>query len=217
MRQIVDGFDAVAEDYDEMHDDRRAQLENAQVASMIEWGMSAKGVMALDLGCGTGLALDLVPELLDRGYIGVDRSGAMLARFREKHPHATVVQKDVHRFLPSLPERSIRLVLGLFGALSHFADPWLVLSHTYRVLRPGGRAVWIVYTENRLQEPGYTYENNHDVPAKSYTAIELRRACRVMGLKAQVSGMGYPVELPGLGKVKPNAGRYVVALCERPS
>jgi trans-aconitate methyltransferase len=98
------------------------------------------GERVVDLGCGTG---DLTAVLADRvgddgRAVGVDRSGAMVARARDRHDGPAFVRGD----LRALPCEEFD------GALSNAALHWVpaadqdrVLAEVAAALRPGGRFV----------------------------------------------------------------------------
>jgi len=94
----------------------------------------------LDLGCGTGL----MGAALHRGFAvehltGVDVSGAMLAKLREKGGYDTAIEADVHDFLEGDTGRyelvAAADVLVYLGPLERF------MAGARRVLAPGGLVV----------------------------------------------------------------------------
>lgn len=91
----------------------------------------------LDLGCGIGHSYR---ELAPRETVGVDLDAQALGGQERE----TVVA-DMRR-LP-FPERSFDSLLSVHS-LEHVPDPEAVLAEAVRVVRPGGRAVFV--TPNRL-------------------------------------------------------------------
>jgi len=76
-------YDAVAENYDNFYSDDECQKENQFIKSLIE-GYIPLG-KTLDIGCGTGLFLDLI-KVDPLKYLGIDPSKKMLDVARRKHP-----------------------------------------------------------------------------------------------------------------------------------
>lgn len=77
----VNQYDAVAESYDSLFKDKASIEENRKIASML---FEVSGIF-LDVGCGTGLLLDILKVSPDE-YWGIDPSSKMLDVFRKKHP-----------------------------------------------------------------------------------------------------------------------------------
>jgi predicted TPR repeat methyltransferase len=89
----------------------------------------------LDLGCGTGLCAPLLRPRAGR-LEGVDLSGNMVLRARERGLYDEVTQADLVEFLGATPRRYDLLVAGdvfiYVGALEE------AFAGAARVLRPGG-------------------------------------------------------------------------------
>ena len=77
----VNQYDAIAEDYDSLFKDKASIEENSKIASML---FDVPGII-LDVGCGTGLFLDILKVSSDE-YFGIDPSNKKLEIFRKKHP-----------------------------------------------------------------------------------------------------------------------------------
>jgi predicted TPR repeat methyltransferase len=90
----------------------------------------------LDLGCGTGLAGVAVSDLPLGPLIGVDISGAMLAKAAAKRLYAALHEADIMAFLkqegPDFAAILAADVLCYFGALNE------LMTAVARRLRPGG-------------------------------------------------------------------------------
>ena len=85
----------------------------------------------LDLGCGTGRNLPLLPP----GSVGLDPSAEVLGRARRRAPGALLVQGSAEA-LPFGDESFDTVVSGL--VLCSVAEPARALAEVRRVLRPGG-------------------------------------------------------------------------------
>lgn len=103
------------------------------------------GGPVLELGCGTGRLLLPVARTGVR-IVGVDRSGPMLARARQRvrrarlQRRAALVRADIRR-LPFGGSTGFALVMAPYGMLQSLirdADLSAALAEVRRVLRPGG-------------------------------------------------------------------------------
>ena len=97
------------------------------------------GVFALDVGCGTGRALDPLAAAVGRAgrALGVDVTPEMLAEGRARGRRGLVLA-DGHD-LP-LPDACVDVVFAA-GYVNHTPDPAMALRELGRVSRPGGRLV----------------------------------------------------------------------------
>ena len=116
----------------------------------IEWLNIPRGGVVLDVGCGpasitASLARAAGPDGL---ALGVDRSGAMLARAvrAETGPQIGFVRADAQR-LP-LRDATVDAVVSM-AMLQLIPDPAAALAEMARVLRPGGRLALLVPTAGR--------------------------------------------------------------------
>ncbi len=115
----------------------------------------------LDLGCGVGHSYHL---LAPRETVGVDIDAEPLAG-QDRETHVADM-----RDLP-FPEHDFDGVLSV-QSIEHVPDPERVLAEVRRVLRPGGRAIFV--TPNRLTfgRPDEIIDPYHFI---EYSAAELRR------------------------------------------
>ena len=175
------GYDRAAAGFDDW---RWSQLWRQYEAPWVHaWIRRLHGAYALDVGCGTGNHLaalaDAVPQT-----VGVDLSGAMLARARTRAPTAWLAQARVEA-LP-LATGCVDAVLAA-RVLSHVADPARALAEIARVSRHGA-AVLITDVH-----PDHPYAHTRLPTADGEVAIEtyhhridtLRRAARAAGLRIQ--------------------------------
>jgi ubiquinone/menaquinone biosynthesis C-methylase UbiE len=129
----TEGYGSWAEFYDEPGN-QLIDVEQSIVRAILD-GLP-RGV-ALDAGCGTGRHSAYLASL-GHSVIGVDSSGAMLERAREKVPAGEFHEADLHD-LP-LPDDHVDLVVCAL-ALMHVPVLEPVLAELVRVLRPGGSLV----------------------------------------------------------------------------
>lgn len=130
------GYDRWAAIYD--HDANPLQaLEGPAVRTAVG---DVRGLMALDLGCGTGRHALWLAEA-GASVTAVDFSDGMLAEARRK-PGAEAVRFLVHDLDQPLPFAAGAFDIVVSGlVLEHLRDLDLFFCETRRVLRPGGRAV----------------------------------------------------------------------------
>lgn len=100
----------------------------------------ARGGVALDAGCGTGRALEVLAEEVGAEglVVGLDATPEMLAvcASRGRTARASLLRGDAWR-LP-LAGRSVDAILAA-GLVSHWAEPRAGLAELARVTRSGGR------------------------------------------------------------------------------
>jgi ubiquinone/menaquinone biosynthesis C-methylase UbiE len=103
------------------------------------------GKTVLDYGCGYGLIVDRLVERGAREVVGVDISEKLVEEARARAAAAGITDRT--RFLVAdahdtrLPDSSFDLVLGI--AILHHLDLDRALKEIRRLLRPGGRAVFM--------------------------------------------------------------------------
>jgi len=102
------------------------------------------GLDALELGCGTGY---VSAWLARRGArpIGIDNSPTQLATARRLQGEFALSFPLVHGAAEGLPfaDRSFDLAISEYGA-SIWSDPYRWVPEAARVLRPGGRLIFLV-------------------------------------------------------------------------
>ncbi|MEW6546121.1 MAG: methyltransferase domain-containing protein [Bacillota bacterium] len=119
--------------------------ETVQVdADLIRWVLAhaclRPGDTVLDVGCGTGVLLPYLLDLVGPGgrVYALDISPAMLEKARAKYPSVTYLCAPAEEI--PLPERSCRAVV-CYSAFPHFPDQGRAVAEMARVLSPGGRLV----------------------------------------------------------------------------
>lgn len=142
-------YDKVAAEYDSLYTDTTYRQEEADVFSFLPKCPDS----VLDIGCGSGMALDYVTP---RVYVGVDPSRAMLDVLALRC-RGLAGARRVHSAFESfhLPER-FSLVLCLFGVASYIRP-----DHLPRLLRyvaPDGHFAVMAYRE------GYQPKTHADGP-----------------------------------------------------
>jgi len=145
----------LATDYDQLYVDAVSISENSIVGSLISEYVF-EGARILDLGCGSGLALELLKQRPGHAafqYVGVDISSRMARAGREKFrsdPNAEFHVMDMEQ-LSHFADASVDVVLSLFGSFSHALNHEAAIAEFERVLKPGGRFLVMVYSRFSLR------------------------------------------------------------------
>jgi len=132
---------------------------------------------AIDLGCGTGIAMNLLAE---RGVsvIGVDPSADMLAQAR-----GVRIRGDAMR----LPFRAAAFDLAYAAQSFHWFDTCAALAEIARVVRKGGWAC--AFWNLRTQSPFHAgYEHILRTFSSEYPSLRQRGRNAVGTLEAHVTG-----------------------------
>jgi len=145
-------FDSVATRYDLMNDLMSAGLHRLWKRYTIDQAAVRPGHVVLDLAGGTGdLALAFARKVGDEGHVVLaDINAAMLERGRERLVDAgiagnlSIAQVDAQQ-LPFADESFDRITIA-FG-LRNVTDKDAALASMYRVLRPGGKALILEFSE----------------------------------------------------------------------
>lgn len=100
------------------------------------------GLLVLEIGCGAGQCSRWVTAQGAK-VAGIDVSVGMLTHAAPATSRSrTLLCADARR-LP-FADGSFDLAFSAHGAVPFVADPWLIMTETHRVLRPGGRWVFSV-------------------------------------------------------------------------
>ncbi|MCY1083550.1 class I SAM-dependent methyltransferase [Archangium lansingense] len=150
------GYDLLAPKFDYTpfrtpDDVLKASVELAGPAASVE--------SALDVCCGTGAAMRHLRPLCHKRVVGVDLSQGMLdeARRRLTDAPGTAALEWVRGDALELPWREEFELVTSFGAFGHIPEedePRLVEA-VHRVLKPGGRFLFVTGEEPSRLRPGY--------------------------------------------------------------
>lgn len=140
LATIGAAYSGVAADYDDHYQDAVSEAENKLIFDFLRQALPQGRIV--DLGCGTGLALDHL-KIATRNYVGADISDGMLKVARRKHPEHEFVQAD----MTELPfgDASFDAAISLFGPPSYCLSLAAVRQEIYRLLRPGGVYFLMLY------------------------------------------------------------------------
>jgi len=219
-------YDGLADQYDGVHVDAKSLAENAYVAEQLR-ALIRPGDRVADLGCGTGLMLELCP--VDAGhYVGLDVSAKMLSRARGKFPRHAFHQADIQRPHAALPDGGLDVVVSLFGSPA-YCDAARVKAQVWRMLKPGGR-FFLMFCGVRYPRRS-TYVSRHLDLMTTRSAEELRRVFHpavVRGMSGAVDAL--PARAPPwlasgllrlesatLGRVAPDVFFFLNVSGQRPA
>ena len=118
-----DVYDAVATQYDSLYLSPEDLAENELVRKLLHTHFGNYAPSTLDVGCGTGLLLDL-GVVSSKLYVGIDPSQGMLNELVRKYPklhRKSILPGTLASRLPELRTlgRHFELVCALFGAASY--------------------------------------------------------------------------------------------------
>src|SRR4051812_45072953 len=161
----------------------------AQTAdSILDAVGASRGTRLLDVACGPGF---IAGAAADRGAVvtGLDFAAAMVAQARQRLPALTFREGDAE----ALPfEAGIFDAVVMNFGLLHLARPDAALAEAHRVLRPGGRYAFTVWSEQavafRLALRAIEEHGNANVPLPEGPAFfrfshaaEIERALAAIG------------------------------------
>jgi SAM-dependent methyltransferase len=199
-------YDTLAQHYDALYCDPASQYENGVVWEVLR-RLDVANADVLDLGCGTGLLLDL--GFRPRRYLGVDVSAEMIARARRKYPEQCFTVGD----MASPTAETFDVVVSLFGGVSQALH--VELSDLLHPLRPGGRFCLMVFADGKGDCKDWRKDRGSaDAPALPSRYYSAR------GLRSALSGME-DVRIRGLNVCLPvgfsfSTSRFVLnAILER--
>lgn len=145
-------YDRVAGVYDSLYRDRKSQAEDALIRRLLHKYVKQDGSV-LDLGCGTGLTLDLLgPGLNPVRYIGVDISTPMLRQAREKHPDGIFKLGDMTKLQVEPESQDLVTCFYALNYVHPVLDAMRAVWMMYRSLKPGGTVLATIYGQRRKND-----------------------------------------------------------------
>ena len=145
-----------------LYDASMALLERAGLGPWRRWLAEGARGMTLDLGCGTGRNLPLLPA--GTRAVGVDTCRESLDRARRRAPAALLVQARAEE-LPFRPGTFETVLSGL--VLCSVTDPALALGEVRRVLAAGG----VMRALEHVRSPVRWKARMQDLTQPAWTAI----------------------------------------------
>lgn len=118
----------------------------------IEWfekkGKAASDVRVADIGCGTGLQVELFARQGVRSVVGYDKSTAMLAEARKRFPEREFIQGDATVATMAAADQ-FDLITMLYFTIYMIPDRTQMLKNIFLWLAPGG--VFMCHIVNKLK------------------------------------------------------------------
>lgn len=192
VETVIQLYNRLAHQYDHLYATPHALAENHYLSHTLKKWTAFDGARLLDIGCGTGLTLELARlanrELAPQAYFGLDPAAEMLAVARRKFPEHTFVLGTAER---AHAWGAFPHVISLFGAFD-YADPdaaFAALTHCTT-----SRVFLAVYGRQHQSAPGYILRSLQDrLSINTYTEAELRERLRHAGFTdIHIRGMSPP-------------------------
>jgi ubiquinone/menaquinone biosynthesis C-methylase UbiE len=145
-----------------LYDASMALLERTGLGPWRRWLAEGARGLTLDLGCGPGRNLPLLPD--DAPAVGLDPCRESLVRARRRAPAALLVQARAEE-LPFRSGTFDTVVSGL--VLCSVTDPALALGEVRRVLAAGG----VMRAREHVRSPVRWKARMQDLTQPAWTAI----------------------------------------------
>lgn len=153
-KHVAQVFDSVASRYDLMNDLMSLGIHRLWKRFTVELAGARPGQQILDLAGGTGdLAAKFIPLVGDTGKVIVsDINSAMLSVGRDRLINKGLVADYVQANAENLPftDNSFDIITIAFG-LRNVTNKEAALSSMFRVLKPGGRALILEFSELQVK------------------------------------------------------------------
>lgn len=141
--KISKQYDLISEKYDDLFIDESSIIENKEVYKKIK--EYTKGTI-LDIGCGTGLFLDMLGKKTKVKYTGIDPSPKMLSKLIIKYP--MYLNNLINASYEEIKLGKYDIVISLFGSVSYIKKK--KLKSILENVADGGKYFLMFYKE------GYT-------------------------------------------------------------
>ena len=137
-QQEQSGWDSKAIHYDK----HAGEITRRAVPLLLAAAEVKSGTRLLDVACGPGYIAGYAAQQ-GAASTGVDFAPGMVAEAKKKFPDAEFQEGDAEALV--FNDNTFDAVICAFGLL-HFAHPDTAIAEAFRVLRPGGRYVFTVWS-----------------------------------------------------------------------
>lgn len=171
--QVDEYYNKVSSIYDSLYTDEISIMENNIIKNTLINNIN-KYDKILDLGCGTGLFLELC---YNYNYIGIDYSDKMIEIARQKYPFNVFIKADIDNGI-DYPDNMFDAVVSLFSSASHFKNLTNTVNEIKRVLCNNSYILLMVLAKKNGKYVAYKARNAPKVlgntKATTYTPEELK-------------------------------------------
>lgn len=159
------------------------QVQPEVLKSLIQTGGLNSASRVLDIGCGTGNYAIALEQALGCACWGIEPSGQMLARARERSQNVEFKIGSAEQL--SYPAESFDLVFSV-DVIHHVGDRAAHYREAFRVLKPGGKVCTVTDSEDiiRRRQPLSVY-------FPESVDVELKRYPRISDLEAMMVAAGF--------------------------
>lgn len=152
------GFNVLAKDYDDYFKGVLCSKENEIISILLRKWLIPGSV--LDLGCGTGLGYELLPNK-NVNYMGIDCSVKMVEIAKEKFS-ASFRLGDI-RTMNNIPDSGFDNVISTFGSVNYIRDLKVAINRMHEVLKDDGR-FFLMFMGHRYKDKKSHIINKLDKP-----------------------------------------------------
>lgn len=171
--QVDEYYDKVSNIYDSLYCDETSLKENNIVQNTLRNNIN-KYDRILDLGCGTGLFLEIH---YNYNYIGIDCSEKMIEVAKQKYPFNVFIRSNIDEGI-HYSDNMFDAVVSLFSSASHFTNLKYIASEIKRLLKNNGYIYIMVLAKKDGKHITYTTRNAPkelgNTKATAYTPEELK-------------------------------------------
>mgnify|MGYP003136514499 CR=1 FL=1 len=181
LRKVEDTYDRIAAYYDADYGTQIARAEESALRRLL--APYVDGRLVDDLGCGTGLLLDMFGEIENRiifDYTGIDISLNMLDRAKRKHPGADFRHGNAWSIAPEV--RACNSVISLFGSPSYSGLGEVIEGVKHR-LRYGGGFFLMPYASGRLKAANGKLVDKHAELWRIHSTDHWRKTLELFGAR----------------------------------
>jgi ubiquinone/menaquinone biosynthesis C-methylase UbiE len=164
---------------------RNGLQERVEVPALVRALRLPAGGCVLEIGCGRGIALPVLDDLLEPAtLIGLDLDPGLLAHAARRAGGASAVLLCADVRCVPLPDATVDLVID-FGTCYHIANPDAALREVARVLREGGLFVHETRMSQMLAHPVRSFGRR--LPWRAVPALDARRTALLWSVREKRS------------------------------